>query len=73
MRDRANCLVSYVVPPVNIQYPAKTDILKSENPLFLLLVQFPVFTDTQEGREDVTVEQPQFQLRRVVFRSPNLF
>ena len=44
MRDKANCLASYVGPPANIQYPPKTVVLESENYLSLLLVQFPAFT-----------------------------
>ena len=71
IHDRANCLVSYMVPLVNVQYPAKTVVLKSENPLFLLLVQFPAFTAIEEGREDVAVEQPQFQFQGVLFQSLN--
>ena len=39
MRDRGNCL-SYVVPP-----------LESENPLFLLLVNFQAFTSIEECRD----------------------
>ena len=67
MRDGVNCLVSYVVPPVNAQYPAKTVVLESENPLFLLLVHFPAFTAIEEGGEEVTVEQPQFRFREYFF------
>ena len=67
MRDRTICLVSYGVPPVNIQYPAKTVVLESENPLFLLLIPFPAFTAKEKGKENVGVEQPQFQFQEYFF------
>ena len=52
-----------VVPPDNIRIPAETVVIESENPLFLLLFEFPAFTAIEGGREDVTVEQPQFSFR----------
>ena len=72
MCDRANYLFSYVVPPVNIQYSVKTVVLKSENLLFLLLVQFPIFTAIEEGKEYVIVEQHQSQFLGVLFQSSKL-
>ena len=71
MHYTANFPVSYEVTPVNVQCPAKTIVLESENPFFLLLVQFQVFTAIEQGKEDVKVEQPQFQFQGVIFQSPN--